>query len=204
MAFPTGYIQSISDYIAAIKKNTKMWDFSIDKSAVPWFRGQDRENGPLPKLFRPPGCDEFNLTRMFRERAGAFGNTPETDRLDKWLFLMQHYGAATRLLDWTESPLIALYFALKSYSQLPTQQKPLQAPRVWALNPLALNQLSNIRGFPNTWSRYDQTTVVDGIASTYNSNPGLEHFRLAFHEKDQWPASINMAIVEKPIAVQTT
>jgi hypothetical protein len=51
---------------------------------------------------------------------------------------MQHYNAPTRLLDWTDSALVALYFAISSYRQSDDDTvKP--TPAVWALNPWQLN-----------------------------------------------------------------
>jgi hypothetical protein len=91
---------------------------------------------------------------MFRMRAANYSQLSVPDRkyTDQWLFLAQHVGLPTRLLDWTENALIALHFAIQN-----------ENPIVWLLDPMGLNQLSisNLEGrefepieeFPLTWFR---------------------------------------------------
>src|SRR5215212_6895776 len=50
---------------------------------------------------------------------------------------MQHYRVPTRLLDWSESPLVGLYFAVTEH--------PEKDGSLWCLDPVALNVHANIK-----------------------------------------------------------
>jgi hypothetical protein len=57
---------------------------------------------------------EKTLLREFRRRLHHYSvNVPSSQEPLRWLSLMQHHGAPTRLLDWTYSIYIASYFALE-------------------------------------------------------------------------------------------
>jgi len=54
---------------------------------------------------------EEKILQRFRERSIPYQPTRVEEEWDM-LFLMQHFGVPTRLLDWTENPYIGLFFAL--------------------------------------------------------------------------------------------
>ena len=124
---------------------------------------------------------------MFRMKAPSFGlsQVPDRKSTDQWLFLARHLGLPTRLLDWTENALLALYFAIHADES--------DEPIVWMLDPFALNELSisdhpereqsGSAQFPLTWFRPE-----------HKINIGHENIRGAWEENRQG--------VEIPVAVQ--
>jgi hypothetical protein len=136
---PSVKVQTLQEYLKLVDDIRSSWKFDPDDTARPWFRGQQRKHWKLvPNIVRL-GCftreAEDNIREEFAVRAPAlsrFETLPEND-WDSY-FLMQHYGAPTRLLDWTESPVIALYFAVRD-------NPGHYDSAVWMLDPYELNRL---------------------------------------------------------------
>jgi hypothetical protein len=61
---------------------------------------------------------------------------PDSD-LD-WYILMEHHGCYTRLLNWTDSALVGLFFAINSNA--PTDTAVNTDAAVWMLDPSWLNR----------------------------------------------------------------
>jgi hypothetical protein len=76
---------------------------------------------------------ERGLIRRFKRQCHHYNEeTPEEDNILEWLALMRHYGAPTRLLDWTYSFYVALFFALSDATPNPKEGCAVKCA-VWAL-----------------------------------------------------------------------
>ena len=117
-------ISSIDEYITVVTQENDLW-----------FRGVGSINYlPKPKVHWC-GIDEDiegNLTYSFIREHLKYKNS-NFDNPWYTYALMQHHGLPTRLLDWSKSPLVALYFSLTQEGETNTNR------RVWMLNPYKLN-----------------------------------------------------------------
>jgi hypothetical protein len=157
MRYPDRSITSISEMLNALKAQS-------GPSKVIWFRGHGRKAWKLiPQLARTEKnlSAENAIVKRFMQNA-----TPHIATLPReeweWMFLMQHHRAFTRLLDWSESPLTALYFAVTDESHRNAQGA------VCCLDPIALNKEAGVKfDFEAEIPAFGRDKVLESYLSTH-------------------------------------
>lgn len=160
---PTYTITSITDYLNTI--------ISLkDTHKKLWFRGHEStEYKLMPTIYRKPYSwqDEKPLLNQFKARAARFTSSVPKDDVE-WLFIMQHHSTPTRLLDWSESALVALSFA----TQYKKEKHDDVDSVVWCVNPIKLNSYTRFPSYeyekiPNICADKELQTLMDSPRQDY-------------------------------------
>lgn len=138
-------LRKFSEYVKFIEEKQ-------EKNEGPlWYRGASNSSHRLvPGLYRHKKRNtiedlenlESELISRFKQRSLPFTNHNFTENWET-LFYMQHYRLPTRLLDWSENPFIAFYFAIGNSPYTINEDGLTEFTHdatIWILDPVAWNR----------------------------------------------------------------
>ena len=138
MFFPEKTIASVSGLLKEVQARGRTGDLI-------WYRGlTDCSYELVPTIGRGSYSIDYEqgLLNVFKQNAAQFiVDRPQSEW--EWLFLARHHSLPSRLLDWTENPLIGLYFAVNSADS--ANENDAVDGALWLLRPIELNRGASVR-----------------------------------------------------------
>ncbi|MCZ6689595.1 MAG: FRG domain-containing protein [Planctomycetota bacterium] len=119
----------LSDFVWRGQRSARESLLSVLDRGIPDFKVFGDLTQPLTEMYRTDRLEKFKDAAL-----GLRGSNPRDLHDVEWWALGRHYGLESPLLDWTRSPMIALFFAfLKETKRKADEDKP--PPRgVFGLN----------------------------------------------------------------------